>query len=97
MKDLTNELRGEIGKVDILFVPVGGDDMISISESYALASKLEPTVIIPMLRGKDKGVMKQFIEESGGQAESPVDKLTIKTKDLEEIGNNKVVVFKANN
>ena len=95
IKDLTSEVRGQIGKVDILFIPVGGDDMISTSESYALASKLEPSIIIPMQCGNEKGLIKKFTEESGGKVESPVDKLTIKAKDLEDISN-KVVVFKSN-
>ena len=95
-KDITNEVKGKIGPVDILFVPVGGEGMISTTEIYALANKLDSKIIIPTQYEDDKKALASFIEESGSKADAPAEKLTIKIKDLEEIENSKVVVLKSN-
>lgn len=77
---LKKEIVEDLGDIDILFVPIGGDGVLSPSEAYKLAVSLEPKVIIPM--HYDEKNLKLFLKE-GGESGPAVDKLTIKKKDLE--------------
>ncbi len=83
---LNPETLEGIDSVDILFVPIGGNGVLSASEAYKLAVKLEAKIVIPMhydeKGGSDKDALKTFLKEAG-ESVSPVDKLTIKKKDLE--------------
>jgi L-ascorbate metabolism protein UlaG (beta-lactamase superfamily) len=77
---VTAEVRGEIGSPDILFVPIGNHDLLDPSEAYKLAVSLEPKIIIPM--DYDEKTLKAFLKEGGQDKVAPVDKLTIKAKEL---------------
>jgi L-ascorbate metabolism protein UlaG (beta-lactamase superfamily) len=70
--------------IDILFVPIGGEGVLSADLAYKLAVKLEPKLIIPMHYGEvgEKDALKKFLKEAGEDIK-PVDKLTLKKKDLE--------------
>ena len=50
-------------------------------ESYKMAVKLEPSLIIPM--HYDEKSLKAFLKDAGEEKMAPVDKLTLKKKDLE--------------
>ncbi len=76
------DAREALDEVDILFVPIGGGGVLDADKAHKLAVKLEASVIIPMhYEGMgDKDALKVFKkEEANGK---PVDKLTIKKKDL---------------
>ncbi|MDQ0149775.1 MBL fold metallo-hydrolase [Eubacterium multiforme] len=45
---LSDNLIQEIGKIDILFLPVGGNITLSGKEAYLLSKKISPKIIIPM-------------------------------------------------
>ncbi len=45
---LTSEQVEEIGNVDILFVPIGGNYTINSEEAVAIIGLIEPKIIIPM-------------------------------------------------
>lgn len=74
------EIRGEIGSPDILFVPIGNHDLLDPAEAYKLAVSLEPKVIIPM--DYDEKTLKAFLKEGGQDKVTPIDKFTIKAKEL---------------
>ncbi len=78
------EARQKIGDVDMLFVPVGGKTVIDAAAANKLAVSFGPKVIIPMDYGSDQesGSLKSFLKESGNEKVAPVDKLTVKLKDL---------------
>ncbi len=76
---LNSDIRGQIEPPDILFVPVNSD-IVSPSDAHKLAVALEPKVIIPM--DYDDKSLKSFLKEGGQEKVSPVDKLTIKSKEL---------------
>lgn len=71
---------GEVGQVDILFIPVGGVYTIDAGEAAEVVSNLEPRVVIPMhygaqalnqevfgkLEGVDKFVKELGLEPVGG-------------------------------
>lgn len=94
--DLPQDAKQELEDVDILFAPIGGDGVLDHAESYKLAVKLEPHVIIPMHYGEmgAKDALKHFLKEAGAEGTKPVDKLTLKKKDLE--GKQAEVVVLAN-
>ncbi len=86
---LSASVREDIGNPDILFVPVGNDELLSASEAYKLAVSLEPSVIIPMdypsdqsIRAGDDKTLKAFLKEAGQEKVQSIDKLTIKAKEL---------------
>lgn len=82
-KSLSQEAREALGEIDILFVPIGGDGVLTPAEASALATTLEPKVVIPM-HWSGMGAPKSldaFLKEEGG-AEEKVEKLTIKKKDV---------------
>ncbi|MDP3996527.1 MAG: MBL fold metallo-hydrolase [bacterium] len=71
--------------IDILFVPIGGGGVLSSADAYKLAVNLEPKIIIPMHyeEAENKDALKVFLREGGSENVKPVDKLTLKRKDLE--------------
>ena len=74
------DVRGQIDTPDILFVPVGNKELLSTSEAYKLAVSLEPKIIIPM--DYEASDLKSFLKEGGQEQVKPIDKLTIKAKEL---------------
>lgn len=46
--ELTSAQLSAIGPVDVLFIPVGGDETISPAQAPAVISQLEPRLVIPM-------------------------------------------------
>lgn len=76
---LDASVLGALGEIDIMFVPVGGGDVLDCAQASALGVKLEARVVIPMHYEKDSLVA--FLKEEGSDAK-PQDKLTIRKKDL---------------
>lgn len=77
---VTNEV---IEDIDILFVAIDGNEGVTPAEAYALAVSLEPKVIIPMDYDDNSKALKTFLKEGDSEDLKPVDKYTIKRKDLE--------------
>jgi len=80
--DLSKETREMINGPDILFVPIGGKDVLDAKTSAKLASSFEPKLIIPM--DYDGASLKSFLKEMGEEQAEVVDKLTLKRKDLDD-------------
>ena len=81
--ELSQEARESIDEIDVLFVPIGSDGVLSPSKAHELAVSLEPKIIVPMHWsgiGSPKS-LEAFIKASGNGSEK-VDKLTLKKKDL---------------
>src|SRR3989344_2115163 len=81
--DLPPEAREAIDEVDVLFVPVGGEGVLSPAQAHELAVALEPKIIVPM-HWNGMGAPKSldaFLKEAGNGSEK-VDKLTLKRRDL---------------
>lgn len=78
--ELPKDLIEALEVVDILFVPIGGGNTLSPKDAHALSVQLEPSVIVPMhYSGKE---LKAFLKEEGASNGKPVDKLTLKKKDI---------------
>ena len=94
-KDIAAETTESIDEVDMLFVPIGGNGVLDAHEANKFAVKFEPKIIVPVGidgEGADKDALKVFCKESGDEQPKPVDKLTLKKKDLEG-KEGEVVVF----
>jgi len=76
--------KQELDDIDILFVPIGGDGVLAYDDAYKLAVELGPKAVVPIhygsLGGKD--TLKSFLKEAGENV-APVEKLTVKKKDLD--------------
>ncbi len=79
--ELPAAAKQEMDDIDILFVPVGGGDVLEHAAAYKLAVQLGPKVIIPMYY--DDKTLKAFLKEAGAEGTKAEEKLTIKKKDLE--------------
>ena len=77
---ISSEARGEIDAPDIVFVPIAGGDMLDPVKAYNLALSFDSALVIPM--DGDEKTLKAFLKEAGQESTKPIDKLTIKAKDL---------------
>ncbi len=80
---LTGEIKEGIANADILFAPIGGGDVFSPEEVSKVSVSIAPKIIIPMCydtSSKNIDILKKEI----GNGAAPVDKLTIKKRDISE-------------
>lgn len=81
--EIDPKILGELGNIDILFVPIGGGDVLEVPQASKLAVKLEAKLIIPM--HYDAAALKAFLKEESAEDTKAVDKLTLKKKDIESM------------
>ncbi|MCK4781834.1 MBL fold metallo-hydrolase [Candidatus Parcubacteria bacterium] len=98
-KELTEEQVEKIGQIDILFIPVGGTYTIGSQEALKVINQIEPKIVIPMHYHLPNIKIKldnlnNFLKAIGEKSIEPLDKLSIKSKDLEEQEKMKVIVLK---
>jgi L-ascorbate metabolism protein UlaG (beta-lactamase superfamily) len=90
--------KGANENIDILFVPIGGDGVLAPALAQKIAVQFEPKIIIPThwegVGSKD--ALKIFLKEAGAEGVKPVDKLTIKRKDIESKESEVVVLASSN-
>jgi L-ascorbate metabolism protein UlaG (beta-lactamase superfamily) len=79
---MNSQTKESIDEVDLLFVPIAGDGVLSPADAYKLAVQFEPKLIIPIGHDTSKDALKMFLKEAGEDTK-PVEKLTIKKKDIE--------------
>lgn len=89
-ENIDPQILGELGDIDILFVPIGGGDVLDVPAASKLATKLEAHCIIPM--GYSDTALKAFLKEGGVEGGKAVEKLTVKKKDLLEMESEIVVL-----
>lgn len=86
-KELFSEQLEDIGEVDVLLIPIGGNYTIGSQEASKIISQIEPKIVVPMhyslpkLKIKLEGVEK-FLKAMGKKMPEPLPKLTVKKKDL---------------
>lgn len=83
--NLSSEVKEDLGDVDILFVPIGDEGVLDAAKAEKLSVEIEPKIIIPMHFGQVgvKDALKKYLKEAGEESVKPIDKLTLKKKDLE--------------
>lgn len=89
------QIKEQIGKIDILFMPIGGETVIDTSKSVDMITDLEPKIVIPM-HYKDEKTLQEFLKEFKEESLKPVEKLVIKKKDISDNDKMKVVVLESN-
>jgi L-ascorbate metabolism protein UlaG (beta-lactamase superfamily) len=77
----------EIGKVDVLMIPVGGVYTINAREAAALVRQMEPRIVLPMhyktgLFTGDLEPVDNFLREIGARDTAPQPKLNINKNNL---------------
>lgn len=85
-------ILSEFGDIDILFLPIGGGDVLDVPAASKLATKLEARVVIPM--HYDAKALTAFFKEEGSEGSKPQEKLTVKKKDVLAM-ENEVVILKS--
>jgi L-ascorbate metabolism protein UlaG (beta-lactamase superfamily) len=80
----------ELGDIDILILPVGGNTVLSASAAAKVVNEVEPKIVIPSHYKmkdliSDLDSLDKFVKEMGGKKEE-MEKLTIKKKELQEEG-----------
>lgn len=87
-KELTDKQLEDLGNVDILFVPVGGNTVCDAEEAVNIVSQVEPSIVVPM-HYHQKGLktkldpVDKFLKEIGSDSK-PEDKLTVKKSDFSD-------------
>jgi len=93
-EDVDENILGQLDDIDILFVPIGGGDVLSPSEAQKLAVKISPSIIIPMHFDPKNGDLKKFLKEEGGGKVKAIDKLSIK-KNILNTKDGEIVLLRA--
>lgn len=97
--DIDSTVLGSLGDIDILFLPIGGGDVLDVPEASKLAVKLEARLVIPMHYdlpdpGAGKKILTAFLKEESAEDTQPVEKLTLKKKDVSAM-EGEIAVLKA--
>jgi L-ascorbate metabolism protein UlaG (beta-lactamase superfamily) len=98
-KELFPEQLEDIGEIDILLIPIGGNETIGSEEAQKIISQIEPKIVIPMhyslpkLKAKLDGLDK-FLKVMGEKNQESLPKLTIKSKDLTTEEETKTIVLR---
>jgi L-ascorbate metabolism protein UlaG (beta-lactamase superfamily) len=97
-KELDEKQLEQIGDVDILMIPIGGNFTINAQEAIKIMSQIEPKIIIPMHYQIPKLKLKlddvdKFLKILGIKDIEPLPKLSIKKKDIAE-EEAKIIVLK---
>jgi len=92
-KELTSSQVDKIGDIDILMVPVGED----AQAAFKIVKQIEPRLVIPMCYHIPKIKIKlnkldDFLKVMGEKTIEPVNKLSIKKKDLPKEGRELVIL-----
>lgn len=82
--ELSPETHEGIGEVDLVFVPVAGGEYVSPADANKVAVSMDAKLIIPtMISGPKDKELAVFLKEADAQDVAPLEKLTIKKKDIE--------------
>ncbi len=77
---LPSEVRSELDDIGIVLVPVGGETL-DAKAAHELVTAIEPKAVIPYAVGKEEE-LKAFLKASGETGVKPMDKFTVRMKEL---------------
>ncbi|PIR96260.1 MAG: hypothetical protein COT92_02050 [Candidatus Doudnabacteria bacterium CG10_big_fil_rev_8_21_14_0_10_42_18] len=86
----------ELGEIDVLLLPVGGNSVLSAANASKVVNEIEPKLVIPS-HYKMSGLIidvddkEKFLKEMGGKNES-MDKIILKKKDLPAEGTKTIIL-----
>lgn len=78
----TDEMVEEMGSIDVLLIPVGGQTTIGAAEASEVISLLEPSLVLPMHYALPNSraqldPLDKFLKEMGLKVEKPVEQLRV--------------------
>jgi L-ascorbate metabolism protein UlaG (beta-lactamase superfamily) len=84
---LTDAQIEELGKIDVMFIPVGGVSTINANMAAQIVRKVEPKIVIPMhykmpQSKRDLEPVDNFLKEMGVTLAEPKAKLTVNKNTL---------------
>ena len=87
-KELKEDQLQRIGIVDILMIPIGGNDTITAEEAVNIINQIEPGITIPMQYALPKLKIKldkldNFLKLSKAEDLKPIEKLVVKKSDID--------------
>lgn len=90
--EIDPKILGELGNIDILFIPIGGKDVLEVPQASKLAVKLEAKLVLPM--HYDAASLKAFLKEESAEDCKPVEKLTLKKREVDAL-TGEIAILKA--
>jgi L-ascorbate metabolism protein UlaG (beta-lactamase superfamily) len=92
-----NGVMEKIGDVDILLISVGGDKGFTAQQAAGIVKQIDPHIVIPMLYSISKASsplenVDNFLKIMGKKNIEPMNKLSIKKKDLVKMAKEIVVL-----
>ncbi len=93
--ELSDKQLQQIGEVDILMIPVGGEYTIDAKKATKIISQVEPRIVVPM-HYKIKGLklniddLEQFLKAMGQKSTEKEEKIVIQKKGM-PIGEMKII------
>lgn len=99
--DLSEKQLEELGDVDVLIIPIGGEYTIGSREAVKIVQNIEPNFIIPM-HYRQEGLSKELFDKLApvdtfltevGMTHELLPKFSIRKEDLIEEQNSKVIVL----
>lgn len=85
-EEISQEAREHTESVHIMFVPVGGEEVLTPVQAAKFVKDFTPNVVIPMDYGKDRdpASLDAFLKELGGEREKNfLDKFVFKKSEIE--------------
>lgn len=94
-ENINQKTKEHIESVDVIFVPIGGDETLDPVAAAKIVKNFSPKLIVPMDYGADResGMLETFLKEMSSNSE-PVDKYVFKKSELETLTGH-VAVIKA--
>ncbi|MDD3072365.1 MAG: MBL fold metallo-hydrolase [Candidatus Pacebacteria bacterium] len=95
--ELSNSQVEELGDIDVLFLPVEGEECIDAKKAAKIMGQLEPRITVPVnykeqgIKSKTSG-LKSFLDNLGIKSPESSSKLSLKKKTILE-ENSKVVIL----
>lgn len=94
--NLKEEELEELGDIDVLILPIGGNTVMSAAAASKVVNEIEPKIIIPSHYKMgdlilDLDPLDKFVKEMGGKKEE-MEKLSFKKKDLPEEGTRLIIL-----
>ncbi|MBU1119276.1 MBL fold metallo-hydrolase [Patescibacteria group bacterium] len=87
---LSEDNLDHIGIVDVLLLPIGGNNTVQAAKAVTIMNAIEPSIVIPMQHSdkKDDTYLDAFCDEIGEKREKGLDKIIVKKKTLPHEGTN---------
>jgi len=87
--ELTEAQAEAMNSVDVLLVPVGGNDVLDGAKASAVVGQIEPRIVVPMqyrtpLGDAQREGVERFLKEMAVGEIAPIDRLTIRKPELAE-------------